>query len=216
VFELVSKYRPTVFFSVPTFYAKLLREAERCIPDFCSVRLAVSAGEALPAELFERFRQRFGLEILDGIGSTEMLHMFISTRPGAARPGTCGTEVPNYDAKIVDAQDESVRDGEIGNLWVKGQSGFAGYWNKPELTARTRQGDWVNTGDKFFRDAGGHYHYCGRADDMMKVGLPRRSGERDSGSPPGGRGGGGGPDGPQRPGAPCGFRRRPGRRYGRP
>ena len=169
VFELVSKYRPTVFFSVPTFYAKLLREAERCTPDFSSVRLAVSAGEALPAELFERFRQRFGLEILDGIGSTEMLHMFISTRPGAARPGTCGTEVPNYGAKIVDAQDESVRDGEIGNLWVKGQSGFAGYWSKPELTARTRQGDWVNTGDKFFRDAGGHYHYCGRADDMMKV-----------------------------------------------
>jgi benzoate-CoA ligase len=169
VFALVAKYRPTVFFSVPTFYAALLREAEQQQADFSSVRLAVSAGEALPAELFERFRQRFGLEILDGIGSTEMLHMFISTRPGAARPGTCGTEVPNYEAKIVDAQGESIRTGEIGNLWVKGQSAFAGYWNKPDLTARTRQGDWVNTGDKFFRDARGDYHYCGRADDMMKV-----------------------------------------------
>lgn len=167
--ELVAKYRPTVFFSVPTFYAALLREADRTHADFSSVRLAVSAGEALPAELFERFRQRFGLEILDGIGSTEMLHMFISTRPGTTRPGTCGTEVPNYEAKILDAQGESVRDGEIGNLWVKGQSAFARYWNKPELTARTRKGDWVNTGDKFFRDAAGDYHYCGRADDMIKV-----------------------------------------------
>jgi len=170
VAELVARHRPTVFFCVPTFYGALLREAERGLAlDFSSVRLAVSAGEALPPEIFERFRERFGIEILDGIGSTEMLHMFLSCRPGAARAGTCGVEVPNYETKIVDEKEEPVRDGEIGNLWVKGGSAFAAYWNKAELTARTRRGEWVVTGDKFFRDADGYYHYCGRGDDMMKV-----------------------------------------------
>ncbi len=170
VLDLVARHRPTVFFSVPTFYAALLRAAEAGTrADFSSVRLAVSAGEALPAELFEQFRQRFGIEILDGIGSTEMLHMFIANRPGAARPGTCGVLVPNYEARIVDESGQDVRPGEIGSLWVRGASAFAGYWNKPELTARARVGDWVITGDKFFRDADGYYHYCGRTDDMMKV-----------------------------------------------
>jgi benzoate-CoA ligase family protein len=168
--ELVGRYRPTVFFSVPTFYASLLREAGReMVERFSSVRMAVSAGEALPAEIFNRFRERFGIEILDGIGSTEMLHMFLSCRPGHARPGTCGLEVPGCEARVLDDSGEPVPTGEIGNLWVKGQSAFAGYWNIPELTARTKRGDWVLTGDKFFRDADGFYHYCGRADDMMKV-----------------------------------------------
>ena len=167
---VVTRRRPTVFFSVPTFYAALLREAERGLKlDFSSVRMAVSAGEALPAEIFERFHKRFGIEILDGIGSTEMLHMFLSSRPGQARAGSCGVEVPNYEAKIVDEAGQPVPTGEIGNLWVKGQSAFAEYWGKPELTTRTKIGDWVVTGDKFFRDADGYYHYCGRADDMMKV-----------------------------------------------
>ena len=170
VLELVARHRPTVFFSVPTFYAALLRAAEAgARADFSSVRLAVSAGEALPAELFEQFRQRFGIEILDGIGSTEMLHMFIANRPGAARPGTCGVPVPNYDARIVDEAGQDVRTGEIGSLGVRGASAFVGYWNKPELTARARVNDWVVTGDKFFRDAEGYYHYCGRTDDMLKV-----------------------------------------------
>ncbi len=138
--------------------------------DFSSVRLAVSAGEALPAEIFERFRARFGLEILDGIGSTEMLHMFLSSRQGQARPGSCGFPVPGYEAKIVDDSGEPVKTGDIGNLWVKGESAFSGYWQKEELTARTkRAGDWVVTGDKFTCDAEGYFHYCGRADDMMKV-----------------------------------------------
>jgi len=170
VLEMVVRHKPTVFFAVPTFYAALLREADRGAPaDFSSLRLAVSAGETLPAEIFEQFRRKFGLEILDGIGSTEMLHMFISSRPGLARAGSCGTEVPDYKARIVDDAGQPVSSGEIGNLWVKGQSAFAGYLNKPELTARTKRGDWVVTGDKFFRDADGYYHYCGRTDDMMKV-----------------------------------------------
>ncbi len=168
--ELLVRHRPSVFFSVPTFYNLLLREAERGLAlDFSSVRLAVSAGEALPAEIFEQFRARFGLNILDGIGSTEMLQMFISNRPGEARAGTCGREVPNYEASILDEARHPMPPGEIGNLWVRGQSAFAKYWNKPELTAATRNAGWVNTGDKFSRDAEGFYHYCGRNDDMMKV-----------------------------------------------
>lgn len=170
VIELVARHKPTVFFAVPTFYAALLREVDRSVAaDFSSVRLAVSAGEMLPPEIFKQFRKKFGLEILDGIGSTEMLHMFCSSRPGQARPGSCGVEVPGYEARIVDDAGQPVPPGEIGNLWVKGESAFVGYWNKPELTARTKRGEWVVTGDKFFSGADGYYHYCGRADDMMKV-----------------------------------------------
>jgi benzoate-CoA ligase len=171
VIEMVARYRPTVFFAVPTFYAALLREAER--PghrvDFSSVRMCVSAGEALPAEIFNAWKRQFGIEILDGIGSTEMLHMFISSRPGGCRPGSCGFPVPGYQATVVDDNGEEIRDGEIGNLWVRGASAFAEYWQIPELTARTKRGDWIVTGDKFFCDSDGYYHYCGRADDMLKV-----------------------------------------------
>ena len=172
VVELVTLHRPTVFFAVPTFYAALLREAEGAPQrvDFSSVRMCVSAGETLPAEIFQRWRQRFGHEILDGIGSTEMLHMFLSSRPDKCKPGRCGIAVPGCEAKIVDDMGEAVGDGEIGNLWVRGESAFAEYWRIPELTARTkREGNWVVTGDKFVREPDGYYHYCGRADDMLKV-----------------------------------------------
>lgn len=170
VSELLRRYRPTVFFAVPTFYASLLAEAdENIVSDFSSVRLAVSAGETLPSELFERFRRRFGLEILDGIGSTEMLHIFLSSRPGAARPGSCGIPTPGYEARIVDEEGRDVAEGEIGNLLVRGASAFAGYWNNPELTARVKLGEWVATRDKFSRDASGYYYYAGRADDMLKI-----------------------------------------------
>jgi benzoate-CoA ligase family protein len=171
VIELVVKYRPTIFFAVPTLYAAILREAESVARrlDFGSVRLCVSAGETLPAEIFERWKRITGLEILDGIGSTEMLHIFISSRPGKCKPGSCGTPVPGYDAKIVDDAGAEVPAGEIGNFWVRGASAFAEYWRIPELTARTKRGDWVVTGDKFLRDPDGYYHYCGRADDMLKV-----------------------------------------------
>jgi benzoate-CoA ligase family protein len=167
---VIAEYRPTVLFSVPTFYASLLRESERGLAlDFSSVRLAVSAGESLPAEIFEQFRQRFGIEILDGIGSSEMLHIFLSSRPGEARAGSCGREVPGYEARILDDAGEPVAVDEAGNLWVKGESAFAEYWRIPELTARTKRDGWVNTGDKFSCDAEGYYYYRGRADDMMKV-----------------------------------------------
>ena len=169
LFAVLERHRPTLFFSVPTIYGAMLRAAEGTRPRADSVRLAVSAGEALPAELFERFRERFGREILDGIGTTEMLHMFMSNRPGAARPGSCGPLVPGYEARLVDEEGNEAKDAEIGNLWVRGASALAGYWDKPELTARARQGDWVVTGDKFTRDPDGFYRYCGRADDMLKV-----------------------------------------------
>jgi benzoate-CoA ligase family protein len=168
--SVIAEFRPTVFFSVPTFYALLLRESEKGLAlDFSSVRLAVSAGESLPAEIFEQFRKRFGIEILDGIGSSEMLHIFLSSRPGEARAGSCGREVPGYEARILDDAGEPAAAGEAGNLWVKGESAFAEYWRIPELTARTKRDGWVNTGDKFSRDAEGYFYYRGRADDMLKV-----------------------------------------------
>jgi benzoate-CoA ligase family protein len=170
VAEILARRRPTIFFAVPTFFAALLHEPACGLAlDFSSVRFAVSAGEPLPAEIFTQFRERFGVEILDGIGSTEMLHIFISNFPGRARPGTCGAPVPGYRARILDDNQIPIATGEIGNLWVQGESAFTGYWNIPELSARTMQNGWVNTGDKFSSDADGHYHYCARADDMLKV-----------------------------------------------
>jgi benzoate-CoA ligase family protein len=168
--EAVASHRPTVFFSVPTFYASLLREAETGKPiDFSSVRLAVSAGEPLPAGIFTRFRDRFGVEILDGIGSTEMLHMYIATRPGQARAGSCGVPVSGYEVKLVGDDEREVPDGEMGHAWVAGASRLLGYWNDPEDTRSRLQGNWFLTGDKLICDADGYYHYCGRSDDMMKV-----------------------------------------------
>ncbi|NDQ58833.1 MAG: benzoate-CoA ligase family protein [Acidipila sp.] len=168
--EIVARHHPTIFFAVPTFYAALLSEVERGLPaDFSSVRLAVSAGEALPAEIFTQFKNRFGLEILDGIGSTEMLHMFLSSRSGQARAGSCGTAVPSTQARILDEVETPVCSDQIGNLWVKGPSALREYWNQPELTARTIRDGWVFTGDKFWCDADGYYHHSGRCDDMLKV-----------------------------------------------
>jgi len=178
ILDLVRRHRPTVFFAVPTFYSAILREAEgaHSLADFSSVRMCVSAGEMLPAEVFDRFQRRFGVEILDGIGSTEMLHMFLSAHPGRAKPGSCGFPVPGCEARIVDDAGHSLPAGELGNLWVRGDSAFAEYWRLPDLTARTKRanpddagGSWIVTGDKFICDADGHYHYCGRADDMLKV-----------------------------------------------
>src|SRR5712664_4061107 len=154
VIELVKGRRPTIFFAVPTFYAAILREVQEknCDADFSSVQQCVSAGETLPAEIFNAWKRQFGIEILDGIGSTEMLHMFISSVPGKCKPGSCGFPVPGYEIQIVDDHAEPVPGGEIGNLWVRGASAFAEYWRIPELTARTKRGDWVVTGDKFFCD----------------------------------------------------------------
>jgi benzoate-CoA ligase len=171
VFKIIETHRPTLFFSVPTNYAMLLghrRDGEDF--DVSSIRCAVSAGEALPPALFQRFKDRFGIEILDGIGSTELLHIFISNVPGAIRPGSSGTVVPGYEARLVDEENHPVARGEIGNLLVKGDSLCAFYWNKPEQTAQTIEGAWIRTGDKYREDEDGYFWYAGRSDDMLKVG----------------------------------------------
>lgn len=171
VYAVIERYRPTLFFSVPTSYGMLLAHArEGADFDLSSIRHAVSAGEALPPALFERFKRRFGVEILDGIGSTEILHIFISNRPGAIRPGSSGRIVEGYEARIVDEENRDVEVGEIGNLLVSGDSTCAYYWNKHERTKTTIEGRWIRTGDKYSRDADGYYWYAGRSDDMMKVG----------------------------------------------
>ncbi|HEX9567128.1 MAG TPA: benzoate-CoA ligase family protein [Thermoplasmata archaeon] len=171
VFQVIDRYHPTLFFGVPTLYASMLQmhdAADRY--DLASLRLCVSAGEALPAEIYRRWFDRFHLEILDGIGTTEILHIFISNRPGAAKPGSSGTPVPGYEAQIVNEQGTPMPRGEIGNLRVKGDSTMAYYWNRPEKTKETLFGRWIQTGDKFYQDEDGYFWYCGRADDMLKVG----------------------------------------------
>jgi benzoate-CoA ligase len=130
----------------------------------------VSAGEALPPPLYERFKQRFNVDIIDGIGSTEALHMFISNRPGAIRPGSSGQVVPGYDARVVDEHGVEAPIGEVGNLFVRGDSVCAAYWNQHEKTKDTIEGHWLKTGDKYTVDADGYFWYCGRSDDMLKVG----------------------------------------------
>jgi benzoate-CoA ligase len=171
VFAVIERHRPTLFFSVPTNYAMLLAH-HRDGPDFdvSSVRCAVSAGEALPPALFQRFQERFGIRILDGIGSTEVLHIFISNRPDAIRPGSSGQVVPGYEARLLDDRGEPVPVGEIGNLLIKGDSICSGYWNQPERTRDVLDGPWIRTGDKYRQDDDGFFWYAGRSDDMLKVG----------------------------------------------
>jgi benzoate-CoA ligase len=170
VFDVVERYRPTLFFSVPSNYVKLLAHAapDREL-DFTSVRHAVSAGEALPATVYHRFKERFGVEILDAIGSTEALHMMISNAPGAVRPGSSGKVLPGFEAKIVDDKEQPVAQGEIGNLLVKADSTCACYWNEHEKTKATISGHWLRTGDKYYQDEDGYFWYAGRSDDMLKV-----------------------------------------------
>jgi len=171
VFEIIERYRPTLFFSVPSNYVKLLAYAAPDGEEFdlSSVRHAVSAGEALPATVFHHFKKRFGVEILDAIGSTEALHMMISNVAGEVRPGSSGKIIPGFEAKIVDDYDQPVAAGEIGNLIVKADSTCAYYWNEHEKTKSTLAGDWLRTGDKYHQDEDGYYWYAGRTDDMMKV-----------------------------------------------
>ncbi|MGH7960384.1 MAG: benzoate-CoA ligase family protein [Candidatus Binatia bacterium] len=170
MFTAIHQHRPTVFFGVPTLYAAMLqvKDAERRY-DLSSLRLCASAGEPLPAELFNRWRERFGVEILDGLGSTEALHIFVSNRAGQVRPGSSGLPVPGYAVRVVSEDDRDVPPGEIGDLLVTGGSLTAGYWHKQEATRRALLGEWLRTGDKYYQDADGYYWYCGRSDDMLKV-----------------------------------------------
>ncbi len=169
-FATIERFRPTLYFGVPTLYGTQLQALERLQPDLGSVRLCVSAGEALPADIFRRWQERTGLVILDGIGSTEALHIFISNRVGEIRPGSSGRLVPGYEAVVVDEDDREVPAGEPGRLVIRGKSTAKYYWRNPEKTADTMRGDWLNTGDTYYRDAEGYFYYCGRSDDMLKVG----------------------------------------------
>lgn len=171
VFEIISRERPTLFFAVPTAFAGLLQVPDAAgTYDLRSLRLCVSAGEPLPKAIYARWLERFGIEILDGIGSTEMCHTFIANRRGRVRPGSSGTVVPGYEAKIVDDAGREVPAGDVGNLLVKGDSACACYWNQPERTRQTIDGEWVRTGDKYRRDREGYFWYAGRTDDMIKAG----------------------------------------------
>ena len=170
-FETIERFRPTIFYGVPTLYAAQLQALETARPDLSSVRVCVSAGEALPADIFRRWKERTGLLILDGIGSTEALHIFISNLADDYRPGTSGRIVPGYEARIVTEGGQEAGADETGRLQIRGPSTAAYYWNNPEKTASTMlPGDWLDTGDTYLRDAAGYYQYCGRSDDMLKVG----------------------------------------------
>jgi benzoate-CoA ligase family protein len=165
---VLASQRPTLFFAAPTAYAGML--AAGLPPDaLASVRLGVSAGEALPADLYARLTGRFGIEVLDGIGSTEALHIFLSNRPGRVRPGTTGEVVPGYELRIEDPAGQLVPDGEPGSLYVRGDSVASGYWCRSEVTRRVFRGEWLRTGDIYVRDADGFYTCLGRSDDVLKV-----------------------------------------------
>jgi len=171
MFQIIDKYKVTVFFGVPTLYAAMLQVKEVGKKyDLSSLRLCISAGEALPPEILKNWKEKFGVEICDGIGSTEMLHIFISNIEGDIMPGSSGKPVPGYNIKIVDDEGNPVKKGEIGNMLASGDSAAAYYWKSHEKTKNTFQGKWVVSGDKYYQDENGYYFYCGRADDMLKVG----------------------------------------------
>jgi acyl-coenzyme A synthetase/AMP-(fatty) acid ligase len=167
IFELVARHRPTILVNVPTMIRAMLEQPHQ---DLSCLRLCTSAGEALPEELHRRWLDAFGAEVLDGIGSSEAYHIYISNRPGAARPGTLGQVVPGYRAQVVDEAGNELANGETGRLWIEGDTAALMYWNAREKSVETYAGDVVMSGDLFARDADGFFHYRGRADDLLKVG----------------------------------------------
>jgi 4-hydroxybenzoate-CoA ligase/benzoate-CoA ligase len=167
---VLCEHAPTLFAGVPTLFASIL--ADPALDPSCEghrLRACISAGEALPADIGERWRARFGVDILDGLGSTEMLHIFLSNRFGDVRYGTSGKPVPGYELRVVNESGQDVRPGDLGELLVMGPSAAAGYWNQRNRTLGTFHGPWTRTGDKYFVDEEGYFHYAGRADDMLKV-----------------------------------------------
>jgi benzoate-CoA ligase family protein len=168
ILQVIDKYKPTFFFSVPTLFARLLRVQKNY--DLSSLRICLSSGEPLPPAIFHQWKERTGLELLDVVGSTEATHDFLANRPGRAKAGSSGEVTPAFEAKIVDDNGNEVLIGEVGNLMVKGDANAPYYWNKDEQTKHAMQGAWLKTGDTYYRDAEGYYWYCGRSDDMMKVG----------------------------------------------
>lgn len=170
VLDLMAQHKPTIFCGVPTLYAALVAEQEkRGTPPVHAIRLCASAGEALPRDIGQRWEKLWGAEIVDGVGSTEMLHIFLSNRPGDIAYGTSGVAVPGYELRLVDEDDNDAPDGEVGELLVRGPSSADGYWNKRDKSRETFQGHWTRTGDKYERTDDGRLVYCGRTDDMFKV-----------------------------------------------
>ncbi len=171
VMRVLGEHAPTIFAGVPTLFAAILASEELTTSEGSSkLRVSISAGEALPKHVGERWRARFGTDILDGIGSTEMLHIFLSNRHGDVRYGTSGKAVPGYDLKLTGDDGEPVQDGEEGSLWVRGPTACVAYWNQRERSLATFHGAWTKTGDRYVRDGDGYYTYSGRSDDMLKVG----------------------------------------------
>ena len=169
VLGMMRAHHPTVFGGVPTLYAGLLAHGVGPGAGSARLRRCISAGEALPEQIGLSWSQAVGVDILDGIGSTEMLHIFLSNRAGEVRYGTSGRAVPGYELRVVDDDGRDVPDGELGELLVRGDSAGEGYWNQRDKTRRTFAGEWTHTGDKYYREPGGYYRYAGRVDDMFKV-----------------------------------------------
>ena len=172
VFEAIEKYKPTIFFGVPTLYGSMLDYADRAgvVYDLSSIRICVSAGEKLPSNFVNKWKEKYNLDILDGIGSTEALHIYLSNTTEHLKPGSTGRLVPGYDAKIVNENLEPVADNEVGELVIKGNSITTGFWSNINENRRKLHGEWMYTGDQYSRDEDGFYWYHGRSDDMMKVG----------------------------------------------
>jgi benzoate-CoA ligase len=169
VFRILKQHRPSIFYGAPTLYAAMLASPELPKREEVALRLCSSAAEPLPEHIGSRWTERFGVEILDGIGSTEMLHIYLSNRPGRVRYGTTGTPVPGYEVRLVDDDGKPVPPGEIGELQVSGPTSAAGYWNQRERSRHTFLGPWTRSGDKYVEDRDGYFTYCGRTDDLMKV-----------------------------------------------
>ena len=170
MFAVIDRYRPTILTTVPTMINAMLNAEDAGAHDLSSIRFCYSAGEALPVELYHRWKEKFGVEICDGIGSAEMFHIYITNRPGDVKPASLGRIVEGYETRIVDAAGNEVPTDEMGTLRVKGDSAALCYWNAHEKSKETFAGDWCTTGDQFHVDAEGYYWYHGRTDDMLKVG----------------------------------------------
>jgi len=169
LFQKIARFRPTILINVPTMINHMVSHPGAATHDLSCLRLATSAGEPLPVELYHRWKRTFGVELLDGLGTAEMWHIFISNRPGQVRPGTLGTVVPGFDVKVCDDEGREVPAGEVGALWVRGDSRAIGYWQQMEKTKQGFRGEWYVSGDMVRRDPDGYFTYCGRVDDLLKV-----------------------------------------------
>src|SRR4051794_40617995 len=170
MFALLNKYNPSIFFGVPTLFSAMLNdETSKSERAGTRLRICTSAGEALPESVGKAWKGRFGVDILDGVGSTELLHIFLSNAPGGIKYGCSGRPVPGYRVRLVNEAGSDVPDGEVGELLVDAPSAGEGYWNQRSKSRQTFEGHWTRTGDKYIRDADGRYTFCGRSDDMFKV-----------------------------------------------